>query len=609
MASNNFSPVDIPFQPGDEGNSIPLPHPIPPYTSPLSLCEDPGSNLNPLWGGRTSNSSSNISRYEGAPEFDPMTLYGMQPIFQRQTSAFAQTSSPSIPAPDETLMTSNTDHSQLFLPNDSLVQMMHKSPVNGTFFHSCDDFFSDPQYELYTGTYTKGIPSTLTDSQLLPSLCSDMNGSTGSVSDSESDEEPVADGGYDYNFVCQKEIENDDLFCPICKLVSRDPHQSGCCGKIFCKVCIKKLKMSQREPACPSCRKEKVLLFPDKRSSRSIASLRVYCKRKKKGCLWEGTVQDTEAHIKNCDYQRIPCLNGCGKRLRRLRMDGHIKSACPIRLFKCPDCKELGQWTFITGEHQDKCLAKMVRCENEGCGIRLSRNDFEDHQLNCPKQVVDCSYRYLGCKTRCKREDLEKHENQQVNSHLESAAKLASVFVTPPKDHLLQIAPVVVRLFNISQSKELWSLPFLTAAKGYKMSLLVSRRTNDEVIFEFCLMQGLYDTSQSWPFSGKVTVLLLNQKEDRNHYEVSTSLFGDTSLSRVVSRSGEEYGQKVLIGSFKHSKTQEVFSTNNWQTSLENSGYVVDDMMSVRVSYEPVREKAQSVLAGRKRAKLSQRHH
>ncbi len=67
-------------------------------------------------------------------------------------------------------------------------------------------------------------------------------------------------GGYDYNFI---EPPPDDLVCQICLFVAKDPHQLTCCGKIYCKICLKGLG----DNACPNCRSTDGLKFPDTKSN------------------------------------------------------------------------------------------------------------------------------------------------------------------------------------------------------------------------------------------------------------------------------------------------------------------------------------------------------
>ena len=47
-------------------------------------------------------------------------------------------------------------------------------------------------------------------------------------------------------------------------------------------------------------------------------------------------------------------------------------------------------------------------------------------------------------------------------------------------------------------------------ARGFESSKFVS--------LYVCIMRGEYDDDLSWPFHGKITILLLNQKADDHHF-------------------------------------------------------------------------------------------
>lgn len=77
------------------------------------------------------------------------------------------------------------------------------------------------------------------------------------------DEGPAWEGGgYDYQFV--SEVPS-TLQCLICTTAAREAQQVDCCGKVFCKSCLRKLKRGLRK-ACPNCRKTKWKSFSDKKS-------------------------------------------------------------------------------------------------------------------------------------------------------------------------------------------------------------------------------------------------------------------------------------------------------------------------------------------------------
>lgn len=54
----------------------------------------------------------------------------------------------------------------------------------------------------------------------------------------------------------------DALICLICKCAAAvNPHQTQCCGRVFCKDCLDRLPVN----VCPQCRVN-LQTYPDKRS-------------------------------------------------------------------------------------------------------------------------------------------------------------------------------------------------------------------------------------------------------------------------------------------------------------------------------------------------------
>ena len=54
---------------------------------------------------------------------------------------------------------------------------------------------------------------------------------------------------------------DDDLLCPICLEVARDPLQHEACGKLFCKECIEE---HGKDQPCPHCSTEGLKFYQDK---------------------------------------------------------------------------------------------------------------------------------------------------------------------------------------------------------------------------------------------------------------------------------------------------------------------------------------------------------
>ena len=114
--------------------------------------------------------------------------------------------------------------------------------------------------------------------------------------------------GYDYNHV---DSLPDRLICKICHLPSRDPYLSMCCGHLFCESCLENLKKASAiTNACPVCRDEEFVTFPNKAVDREIKCLRIYCTNKENGCEWQGELNKINNHLGNsdgCQFEEVKC--------------------------------------------------------------------------------------------------------------------------------------------------------------------------------------------------------------------------------------------------------------------------------------------------------------
>ncbi len=70
--------------------------------------------------------------------------------------------------------------------------------------------------------------------------------------------------------------------------------------------------------------------------------------------------------------------------------------------------------------------------------------------------------------------------------------------------------------------------------KGYNMNLTVVANECDIALY-VCLLKGKFDNNLTWPFPGTVIIELLNQLEDKNHYQ-----------HRLTFPPEEKVGQRVI---------------------------------------------------------------
>ena len=263
-----------------------------------------------------------------------------------------------------------------------------------------------------------------------------------------------------------------------------------------------------------------------------IKALRVKCGNLGNGCAWVGELESLDYHHDTCDHTLFACPNECkdGTTLVQvLRKDlaTHLKEKCPNRSHKCPHCKRTGKHCDITTSHLKTCAKFEVPCPNKGCGDRLPRCDIPNHYETCSFEAVTCKYSKIGCEQKPLRKELNGHENNdQLHLHIAMEA------ILQVQDRLSTLEgggnTTTFKMAEFSQQKksgkEFISPPFYTHKGGYKMCIRVDANGVDDgqvthvSVWPF-LMRGENDDNLIWPFTGDVTVQLLNQLEDKEHHQ------------------------------------------------------------------------------------------
>ena len=116
---------------------------------------------------------------------------------------------------------------------------------------------------------------------------------------------------------------------------------------------------------------------------------------------------------------------------------------------------------------------------------------------------------------------------QETDENLQLAKETIHSLKTALKEqkNLLTASKEVLKVSQCSQKKKGWSSPgFYTSPGGYKMSLRIDPYGNGDskdthVSCYIYLESGEYDDTLEWPFQGVVTIELLNQLEDKNHWK------------------------------------------------------------------------------------------
>ena len=343
---------------------------------------------------------------------------------------------------------------------------------------------------------------------------------------------------YDYDFV---EKPSEDFFCPVTFEVLREPFLTVCCGNHLSQEAADQLQRDQKP--CPLC-KEPFQAVPDKYFQRKVWDLKVRCPKKGVGCGWVGNFGNLDQHLSNgsvggeCRYVVVACPNLCGERVRRRDLEGHTANRCHKRQFKCRHCAYEATYQEIVKDHWPKCKKYPLECPNSCVKRGIERQHLQNHLHDCPLELIDCEFDYAGCKEKVKRQKMQSHAESSVKAHLQLVAAHAKLQEKRTEKQIgalltrvqllesrLQSPPLVFTMTNFKQhkkDKDQWfSPPFYSHIGGYKMCIGVdaTSRNVDYVSVYLHMMAGEYDNNLKWPFHGEVTVQLLNQRRNMDHYE------------------------------------------------------------------------------------------
>ena len=270
-----------------------------------------------------------------------------------------------------------------------------------------------------------------------------------------------------------------------------------------------------------------------------------------------------------CGFTLLPCPNECNggnETVKLLRKDikAHKKNKCPRRQYKCPHCRETGEYHERTTTHLEECPKKKIPCPNDGCGEEIERCDISQHHQECLFESVSCKYIKIGCKGNFLRKNVEEHHNDS-QEHLQLAIDTVNqqeVTIKKHEDKIAQIqsTPMKFKITNFDKLKNcnetVYSSGFYTSTGGYKMCIRVDTNGNGDgkgthvSVFAY-LMRGENDDHLPWPFTGTVTVELLNQLRDDNHHSQKTTFRPDDNevSQRVVDteRATSGYGRHCYL--------------------------------------------------------------
>ena len=193
-------------------------------------------------------------------------------------------------------------------------------------------------------------------------------------------------------------------------------------------------------------------------------------------------------------------------------------------------------------------------CPNR-CGARFERNVLEDHLKECGLQMLQCKYKYAGCKDEFTRYDQQEHMEQNIQKHqalieaanqeeqqrtlekkLEQSYEQQATLKKKLEEQKQEIKrleaqqntfPYYITVPNFQENKALSSRidgpKEYTHSGGYRYQISIrpngSRKGyGTHVSVKVYPLAGDYDTRLKYPAKFTITLELLNQHRDQDHY-------------------------------------------------------------------------------------------
>ncbi|XP_067043184.1 TNF receptor-associated factor 6-like isoform X1 [Acropora muricata] len=290
--------------------------------------------------------------------------------------------------------------------------------------------------------------------------------------------------------------------------------------------------------------------------------------------LWNGV----ENHFQDCPQYPLSCEK-CGKEnIPRNEMQDHNEKECPRAELKCPfsvvGCPFEGTRPAVNEHVKKMMLSHLMDLTKEFGALKIERSG-----LQAPKSLArrtrggvkvqeqaSQDVLLMNLATLCQRQQTEinelrrlVNEGKGVVEHLEH--RLNESYMTPLQELTIRLNRQETKAFefegrvcngsytwkieNYRQRRQdaisgiataLHSPAFYTSLYGYKLCLRINLNGVDSGVGRYIalfvhMMQGDYDSILEWPFTGRITLTILDQSEGtefRQH--ISETLIAKPSL-------------------------------------------------------------------------------
>ena len=253
-------------------------------------------------------------------------------------------------------------------------------------------------------------------------------------------------------------------------------------------------------------------------------------------CDWTGKLRELDNHLNlspaspdqlltGCMFVSLQCefsYAGCEAQMTREDMAIHMKQEQSYHTQLLADRVKKQDVQIKEKIRQiEKLTAKLQRKEEEtACTIQQMQKEFTSQLQNKDEKIA--------------------HLMQQTQD-----------IKSTPKLHQVNFCFTMDKFKRRKKKNEEWySEPFYTHPGGYRMCVRIDANGFDDnkfVSLFTCIMKGKYDDELSWPFHGKVTVELLNQRKDSHHHAYTITYNAESMGADYC-----DYAGRILTSEMNH---------------------------------------------------------
>ena len=178
-------------------------------------------------------------------------------------------------------------------------------------------------------------------------------------------------------------VDNDlesiqELICPLCKDLVREPLSCQNCEQNYCKQCLDQ-KFQESDTFTCTCEETFISRKPSKFLFKTLEKIQMRCPFEGEGCNLTLEYATAYSHIIKCPYYPTICQNvGCSQKIHSKDMEEHSKT-CQFATEQCPFCEDtLYRVEMIN--HPAKCPKKPIACKY--CYKLFKQESILDHSIS-----------------------------------------------------------------------------------------------------------------------------------------------------------------------------------------------------------------------------------